>query len=292
MAPHREAAEHRGVPAPAPAAPADDVARPAFDRLLLTGAAGGLGRELRPRLRRLARVLRASDVAEMAPAGDGEEVMTAALQDAAAVDRIVAGSDAIVHLGCISTEGPFAPILEANIVGVWHLYEAARRHGVRRIVFASSNHVTGFYRQDEVIRPSDPMRPDGHYGLSKAFGENVARFYFDRYGIESVCLRIGSSFPEPKDRRMLATWLSYDDLERLVVASLTAPVVGCSVVYGVSDNARIWWDNTSARHLGFRPRDSSEPYRATLEATQAAPDPTDAATFLQGGGFVTRGPYD
>ena len=80
------------------------------------------------------------------------------------------------------------------------------------------------------------MRPDGHYGLSKAFGENLARFYFDRYGIETVCLRIGSSFPEPKDRRMLATWLSYDDLERLVVASLTAPVVGHSVVYGMSDN--------------------------------------------------------
>jgi len=280
------------VTAPAPAASSDAVARPAFGRLLLTGAASGLGRELRPRLRRLAQVLRVSDVAEMAAAGTGEEVMTAALQDAAAVDRIVAGSEAIVHLGGISTEGPFAPILEANIVGVWHLYEAARRHGVRRVVFASSNHVTGFYRQDEVIGPADPMRPDGHYGLSKAFGENVARFYFDRYGIESVCLRIGSSFPEPKDRRMLATWLSYDDLERLVVASLTAPVVGCSVVYGVSDNARIWWDNTSARHLGFRPRDSSEPYRATLEATQAAPDPTDAATFLQGGGFVTRGPYD
>jgi len=292
MAPHCEAVEHSRVPAPVPAALAAAVARPVFDRLLLTGAAGGLGRELRPRLRRLARVLRASDVAEMTPASEGEEVMTAALQDAGAVDRIVAGSEAIVHLGGISTEGPFAPILEANIVGVWHLYEAARRHGVRRIVFASSNHVTGFYRQDEVIRPSDPMRPDGHYGLSKAFGENVARFYFDRYGIESVCLRIGSSFPEPKDRRMLATWLSYDDLERLVVASLTAPVVGCSVVYGVSDNARIWWDNTSARHLGFRPRDNSEPYRATLEATQAAPDPTDAATFLQGGGFVTRGPYD
>ncbi len=99
-------------------------------------------------------------------------------------------------------------------------------------MFASSNHVTGFYRQDEVIDPRAPMRPDSYYGLSKAFGENLSRFYFDRYGIETVCLRIGSSFPEPKDRRMLATWLSYDDLERLVVASLTAPVVGHSVVYG------------------------------------------------------------
>jgi len=283
------------VSAPAPAAcaaSADAVARPAFDRLLLTGAAGGLGRELRPRLRRLARVLRLSDVAELAPAGEGEEVMTAALQDASAVDRIVAGSQAIVHLGGISTEGPFAPILEANIVGVWHLYEAARRHGVKRVVFASSNHVTGFYRQDEVIAPGDPMRPDGHYGLSKAFGENVARFYFDRYGIESVCLRIGSSFPEPKDRRMLATWLSYDDLERLVIASLTAPIVGCSVVYGVSDNATTWWDNTSASHLGFRPLDSSERFRAAAEARQPVLDSRDPATIFQGGAFVKQGPFE
>jgi len=292
MAPAGDHAEHHVVSAPVPAASADAVARPVFDRLLLTGAAGGLGRELRPRLHRLARVLRLSDVAEMAPAGAGEEVMTAALQDAAAVDRIVAGSEAIVHLGGISTEGPFAPILEANIVGVWHLYEAARRHGVRRVVFASSNHVTGFYRQDEVIGPGDPMRPDGHYGLSKAFGENVARFYFDRYGIESVCLRIGSSFPEPRDRRMLATWLSYDDLERLVVASLTAPVVGCSIVYGVSDNTTTWWDNTSASHLGFRPQDSSERFRAAAEARQPVLDPGDPATRFQGGAFVKQGPFE
>jgi len=292
MAPASDRAKHRVVSAPAPVAPSGAVDRPAFDRLLLTGAAGGLGRELRSRLRRLTRVLRLSDVADMAPAGAGEEVMTAALQDAAAVDRIVTGSEAIVHLGGISTEGPFAPILEANIVGVWHLYEAARRHGVRRVVFASSNHVTGFYRQDQVIGPADPMRPDGHYGLSKAFGENVARFYFDRYGIESVCLRIGSSFPEPKDRRMLATWLSYDDLERLVVASLTAPVVGCSIVYGVSDNTSTWWDNTSASHLGFRPKDSSERFRAAAEARQPVLDPSDPATRFQGGAFVKQGPFE
>jgi uronate dehydrogenase len=269
-----------------------EPAAPAFARLLLTGAAGGLGGVLRPRLKRLCRVLRASDIAAMDPAGAGEEVVVAALEDAAAVDAVVAGAEAIVHLGGVSVEGPFEPILRANIVGVHNLYEAARRHGVRRIVFASSNHVTGFYRQDEVVSPLDPMRPDGHYGLSKAFGENLSRFYFDRYGIETVCLRIGSSFPEPKDRRMLATWLSYDDLERLVVASLTAPVVGHSVIYGLSDNTTRWWDNTSAAHLGFRPQDSSEPFRAAAEARQPKLDPGDPATLFQGGGFVTKGPYE
>jgi uronate dehydrogenase len=268
------------------------AAAPAFDRLLLTGAAGGLGRVLRPRLKRLCRVLRASDIAAMDAAGDGEEVVVAALEDAAAVHALVAGVQAIVHLGGVSVEGPFEPILQANIVGVHNLYEAARKHGVARIVFASSNHVTGFYRQDEVVSPHDPMRPDGHYGLSKAFGENLSRFYFDRYGLETVCLRIGSSFPEPKDRRMLATWLSYDDLERLVAASLTAPVVGHSVIYGLSDNTTHWWDNTSAAHIGFRAEDSSEPFRAAAEARQPQLDHNDPATLFQGGGFVVRGPYE
>ncbi len=143
-----------------------------------------------------------------------------------------------------------------------------------------------------MIGPADPMRPDGHSGLSKAFGENVARFYYDRHGVESVCLRIGSSFPEPKDRRMLPTWLSYDDLGRLVVASLTAPVVGCSVVYGVSANTTTWWDNTSASHLGFRPQDSSERFRAAVEVRQPALDASDPATLFQGGAFVRQGPFE
>ena len=267
-------------------------AAPPFRRLLLTGAAGGLGRVLRPRLARLCATLRVSDIAELGAAAPGEEVVAAKLEDAAAVLDLLAGVDAVVHLGGVSVEGPFGPILQANIVGVHNLYEGARRHRVRRIVLASSNHVTGFYRQDEVVSPREPMRPDGNYGVSKAFGELLSRFYFDRYGIETVCLRIGSSFPEPKDRRMLATWLSYDDLERLVVASLTAPAVGHSVVYGMSDNATVWWDNTSASHLGYRPQDSSEPFRAAAEAREPRLDPTAPAVRFQGGGFVTRGPYE
>jgi uronate dehydrogenase len=286
MASEDEDRQIMATPAPSP------VAAPVFERLLLTGAAGGLGRILRPRLKRLCRVLRASDIATLDAAGEGEEVVAAPLQDAAAVHAMVAGVQAIVHLGGVSVEGPFEPIMQANIVGAWNLYEAARKHGVKRVVFASSNHVTGFYRQDEVVSPAAPMRPDGHYGLSKAFGENLSRFYFDRYGIETVCLRIGSSFPEPKDRRMLATWLSYDDLERLVVASLTAPVVGHSVVYGMSDNATTWWDNTSAAHVGYRPQDSSEPFRAAAEARQPMLDLSDPTVLFQGGGFVAKGPYE
>ena len=271
---------------------ADTSAAPMFARLLLTGAAGGLGRELRTRLKAHCGVLRLSDIAELGTAAPGEEVMPAALEQPAAVHALLEGVDAVVHLGGVSVEGPFEPILQANIVGVYNLYEAARKHRVRRIVFASSNHVTGFYRQDEVIDATMPMRPDGYYGISKAFGENMAQFYFDRYGIETVSLRIGSSFPEPKDRRMLATWMSFADLERLVVASLTAPVVGHSVIYGMSDNTTTWWDNTAARHIGYRPQDSSESFRAALTARQPTIDPTDPVAKFQGGGFCVKGPFD
>jgi len=263
-----------------------------FKRLLLTGAAGGLGRVLRPRLKAYCDVLRLSDLADLGAAAAGEEVSQVPLQDAAAVHGLLEGVDAVVHLGGVSVEAAFDPILQANIVGTYNLYEAARKHGVKRVLFASSNHVTGFYRQDEVLDTNALPRPDGLYGVSKAFGENLARFYFDRYGIETACLRIGSSFAEPKDRRMLATWMSFDDLERLVVSCLTAPLVGYSVVYGMSDNRTQWWDNTKAKHLGYVPQDSSEPFRAAVEARQAPLDYNDPAVLYQGGAFVRTGPFE
>jgi uronate dehydrogenase len=247
---------------------------------------------LRPRLAKICDTLRVSDIAELGGAREGEEVVPARLEDKAAVRALLEGVDAVVHLGGISTEHPWETIVGPNVSGVVHLYEAARVHGVKRIVFASSNHATGFYRQDEVIGTDAPPRPDSFYGLSKAFGENVGRLYWDRWKIETVALRIGSSFPEPKDRRMLATWMSYDDLERLVVASLTAPLVGYSVIYGMSDNRGTFWDNTGARHIGYRPQDSADAFRAAVEARQPVLDIHDPAVTYQGGAFVKQGPFD
>ena len=263
-----------------------------FNRLLLTGAAGGLGRELRTRLKRYCTSLRLSDIAELGSAGEGEECVQLDLSDAGGVLQLMQGVDAVVHMGGVSTEQPWAPILAANIVGVYNLYEAARKCGVKRVLFASSNHVTGFYRQDEVVDADSPPRPDGLYGLSKAVGEDVARLYFDRYGIETAVLRIGSSFPEPRDRRMLATWLSYDELERLLVSSLTATVVGWSVIYGISDKSTAWYDNAKARHIGFRAQDSSDVFRDAVEARQPVIDLTDPAAIYQGGAFVRTGPFE
>jgi uronate dehydrogenase len=263
-----------------------------FGRLLLTGAAGGLGKVLREELRPFAEVIRLSDLAgTMAPAaGSHEEVVACDLADKQAVDALVAGCDAIVHLGGVSVERPFEEILEANIRGVFHVYEAARRHGVKRVVFASSNHVIGFYRQDEHIDATAARRPDGYYGLSKSFGEDMAQFYFDRHGIETVSIRIGSSFPEPLNRRMMSTWLSYRDLTALMGKALFTPDVKHTVVYGMSANRDVWWDNSQAAHLGFVPQDSSEVFRAKVEA-QPPVAPTDPNAIYQGGAFTAQGPF-
>jgi len=262
-----------------------------FNRLLLTGAAGGLGKVLRETLRPYTKVLRLSDIAEMAPAVDGsEEVQVCDLADKNAVHQLVEGVDAIVHFGGVSVERPFEEILGANICGVFHIYEAARRHGVKRVIFASSNHVIAFYMQTETIDAHSPRRPDSYYGLSKSYGEDMASFYFDRYGIETVSIRIGSSFAEPQNRRMMSTWLSFADLTQLIERSLYTPDVGHTVVYGVSDNNTVWWDNRLASKLDYKPKDSSEVFREKVDA-QPLPAADDPAMLYQGGAFVASGPF-
>ena len=271
------------------------------NRILLTGAAGGLGKVLRESLQANCNVLRVSDIAQLddfalltasTAAQNNIEVVPADLADKAAVHALLAGVDAVVHMGGVSTERPFEEILPANIVGVYNLYEAARKQGVKRIVFASSNHVTGFYKQSETIDATAAPRPDGWYGISKAFGEDVSRFYYDRYGIETACIRIGSSFPAPKDRRMLASYLSYDDLHRLVTACLSTPALGHSIVFGMSNNAVTWWDNRCAKHVGYVAKDSSDSFREAVYAATQAPDLTDLAAMYQGGGFVKVPPFE
>ena len=262
-----------------------------INRLLLTGAAGGLGKVLRPRLAPLANKLRLSDVTSLGGAGPGEELMPCDLGDFDAMLALLDGVDSVVHLGGVSTDGAFEPILNANIRGVYNLYEAARISGSKRILFASSNHSIGFHKQSERLDADALLRPDGNYGISKAFGEATAQYYFDRYGIETVSMRIGSSFPKPRDRRMMSTWLSYDDLTSLITCALHAPHVGHTIVYGASDNTLTWWDNSKAAHLGWTPKDSSEPFRAEMEATAVHLPPDDIALQYQGGGFVKLGPF-
>lgn len=192
-------------------------------RLLVTGAAGQLGRVMRKRLASMAETIRLADLAPLDPAGPNEECMQCDLADADAVDAMVAGCDGIVHLGGISVEKPFEQILQGNIIGLYNLYEAARAHGQPRIVFASSNHTIGYYPQTDRLGPDVPFRPDGLYGVSKCFGENLARLYFEKFGQETALVRIGSCTPEPNNYRMLSTWFSHDDFVSLIEAAFRAP---------------------------------------------------------------------
>jgi len=263
-----------------------------FQTLLLTGAAGTLGRALTPPLQTLAQRLRVSDLA--APLArvtlpSDVDAVPCDLADASSVHELLQGVQAIVHLGGISVEGPFEPILQANIRGLHNLYEAASRQGVKRIVFASSNHVTGCYPRTQTLTPLDRPRPDGNYGLSKLFGEGIASLYWDRFGIETVCLRIGTATPTPPDQRGLSTWISLPDLASLVSCALTAPDVGFLVAYGMSDNTRAFWDTADAwRRLGFVPRHDAESFAPQV---QHLLQPEGPQRLLQGGSFLGMGPY-
>lgn len=264
---------------------------PAPRTVLLTGAAGGLGTLMRGLLPAYGYELRLFDIA---PVKGEPDAITADLGDEEALREAVRGVDAIIHLAGISLEASFDKILQANIQGTYNLYEAARTEGVRRIVFASSNHVIGYTPRplpgDPLIPIDAPRRPDTFYGLSKSFGEDLAQLYWDRHGMETVSVRIGSCFPEPTSVRMLSVWMSPEDGARLFHAALTAEDVRHTVVHGSSDNTRLWWDLTTARSLGYEPRDDSEPYAAELLAEQGELDPDNPDHAHLGGHFCTNPP--
>jgi len=261
-------------------------------RLLITGAAGNLGHILREGLRGFADTLRLSDLAPMEPAGPGEEVVPCDLADRAAVRALVEGCDGVVHLGGISVEAAFDDLLQANILGTYNVYEAARATGRPRILFASSNHAIGFHERTSRLDDRSPLRPDSLYGVAKCYGEALASYYWDKFDVESVCVRIGSCFPEPRDRRMLSTWLSPRDFVSLVKAVFEAPFTGNLMVYGVSANRQTWWNNDHAAFLGWHPQDSSEQFRAAIEARLPPEDRREAAVRFQGGGFAAAGHFE
>lgn len=265
---------------------------PRYDTLLITGAAGRLGSELRRGLAPLARRLRLSDIAEIHDLQPHEDAVICDLADEAAIHNLTQGVDAIVHFGGIPLERGWDAILNANIRGSYHIYEGARKNGVKRVVYASSVHAIGYHELESQIDAHAPHRPDGLYGLSKCFVEDLGRLYWDKFGIETAALRIFSSFPEPQDRRMLWSYLSFADCVRLVTAALTAPRIGFTVSFGISDNTVKPTDNRLAAHLGYHPKDSAEAFRASVEARTATPDPKAPAVRHLGGWFVDIGHPD
>jgi uronate dehydrogenase len=257
--------------------------------MVLTGAAGALGTWLRPRLIERYGALRSSDVVDPAPAHTGEELIVADLADAAAIDRLIAGAGRIIHFGAVAYETSFDRINAGNITGTYNVFEAARRHGAGPIVYASSNHATGFYTREDRMDGRAAHKPDSLYGLSKAFGEDLASLYCDKYGLDIACLRIGTAAPVPKEPRHLSTWHSYPDLLRLIEACFAAPKLGFTVLYGVSNNDRRWWRNDHAPHVAYAPRDNAEYIAAAMLRDGDTRDPEDPAVKFQGGPFVAEG---
>jgi len=231
-------------------------------------------------------------MADLGEAAPHEEIVQCDLGDKAVVEALVAGCDGIVHLGGSSVEDTWQIIRNANIDGVFNLYEAARKCGRPRIVFASSNHAIGFYRQTDYIDGRAPTRPDGLYGVSKVFGEAIASMYHDKFGIETACIRISSCFSEPKNHRMLSTWMSADDLVALIERIFSVPVLGCPVIYGASANSSTWWDNSAVSYLGWRPKDNAEVYRAKLNASMQPPAADAPDAIYQGGTAATDGIHE
>jgi uronate dehydrogenase len=263
-----------------------------FKRLLITGAAGRLGSVLRAEMRAHADILRLTDIADMGSVAPHEEHVRCDLANFADVMAMVEGVDTIIHAGGVPLENTFDSILNANIVGTYNVYEAARQHGVKRVIYTSSNHAIGFYDRTETIDANVPHRPDSLYGLSKCFAEDLGRYYWDKFGIESVNIRIGSSFAEPLDRRMLATWLSFSDFAQIVERALHAPRVGHMIVYGMSANRETLWDNHMASSLGYVAQDSADDYREKVLANHPPLDPNEPAARYHGGNFAGAGHFE
>jgi uronate dehydrogenase len=255
--------------------------------VLVTGAAGGICTRLRQLLDRVYPDIRWSDIRKPADLASHPTFMQADLADLAQVERITDGVEGIVHLGGESVEQSWDRILQANIIGCYNLFEAARRNKVQRVVFASSNHAVGFYPRQRKISADEPVRPDSRYGMSKAFGEAIGALYAYKHGIRVTCIRIGNFADAPVDLRRLAIWISPDDLVQLIRIGLEHPDLRHEIFFGASGNERSWWDNEAAYHYGYSPTGKAEDYAAAALAAQEGLPPDPVADWYQGGPFCS-----
>jgi uronate dehydrogenase len=251
-------------------------------KVLITGAAGDVGTHLRRELQGKYKIV-ASDLRDLAETFKGQTFKRADISKMSAALRITRGVDAIVHLGGYSVEGPWQGILNANIIGCYNIFEAARINGVKRILFPTSNHAVGFYERGTTIDHRVYPKPDSRYGVSKVFGEALGSLYADKYGMQVFCMRIGNVNPVPIDKRRLSILFTPRDLAQLVTIGIEHPDVRFEIVYGISKNTRAWYDNSNAFRLGYRPQDDSEQWAAEVLAKEKPGDPT--AERYQGGVF-------
>ena len=248
----------------------------ALGKVVLTGAAGALGKVLRGPLSNMAETLVSTDqVDDIGKLAANETYVQADVGDYDAVHALMEGVEMVVHFGAIPDEAPFDDILHSNFKGAYNVWEAAYQHGTRRVVYASSIHAVGMYPKQQFVGTKEPHWPDSFYGMSKCFAENLAQLYWDKRGIEAVCLRIYTCSGTVQNTRALGSFLSYDDLIQLVTRSIDTPTVGCTVVYGVSANDRAPVDNSQAAFLGYRPTYNAEVHAEDMLASAAPADPQD-----------------
>lgn len=257
-------------------------------QILLTGASGKLGSHLRQWFVARGRAFLATDI--IAPE-DGAPMEIADLADREAVDRLMAQDiSAVVHFGGMAKEAGWQTVLEANIMGTYNIFEAARKAGVGRVIFASSYHAQGMYPTTEVpIGIDAPYRPDSLYGVSKAFGETLSRLYFDKFGVECLAIRICTA-GNPGTPREARLWFNRDDLASLVERALEIEVLGHRIIYGMSDNPNGFFVNRPDADLGWSPA------HGALELGSPDPrqplDPDDPRHRWTGGVFAQWGHFD
>lgn len=256
-------------------------------KLVLTGAAGRLGSYLREPLAKMCDELVSTDIIEdIGKLYDGERYEQADLASLDDMMRVLEGADQVIHFGAYGDEAEFDTILGPNIIGAYNVWEAAYQHKLRRVVYASSIHAVGMHSRTDFIGTDVPHRPDTFYGLAKCFSEDLASLYWDKRGVESVCMRI-LSCAQVNNARALGSWLSYDDLIHLVTQSINTPTTGFTVVYGVSSNDRTPVDNSNASFLGYRPKDNAEQFAEKVLAEEAPQDLNDTTYLCQGGPFAS-----
>ena len=255
-------------------------------KIVLTGAAGRLGSYLREPLTKLADQLISTDIVEeIGNTYSKETFVRANLTDLIALEELCKDADVIVHFGAFVDEAPFEKLLGPNFIGSYNVWEAARRNNVKRVVYASSIHAVGMYPTSETIGVNVPHRPDTFYGLAKCFTEDLGRMYWEKCGVEAVCLRIASC-AQVTSTRSLGSWLSYDDLIQLVTRAIDTPTTEFSIIYGISNNDRATVTNEEVSFLGYKPKDNAEIFSSKIFSSAKAADPTDLAQTRLGGPFA------
>ncbi len=255
-------------------------------KIVLTGAAGRLGSYLREPLSKLADKLVSTDIIDVGELYEGESFINADLANLAEMEAVIEGADMVVHFGAIGDEAPFEDLLGPNFIGAYNIWEAAYRHGVKRVVYASSIHAVGMHPKNKFIGTDVEHRPDTFYGLAKCFAENLGRMYWEKRGLESVHMRI-LSCAQVNNARALGSWLSYDDLIQMVTRAIETPVTGFTIIYGVSNNDRAPVDNALASFMGYRPKDNAEQFAPEVLSEMPAADPTDPGQMRHGGPFAS-----